>query len=54
MRSLPSADPTLPGGLDPSVETTKAATDPNIGSYNSELLVVLGPAMKAYLQTLFP
>jgi len=52
--SLPSADPTLPAGLDPSVEKTKAAMDPNIGSYNAELLVELSPAMKAYLQTLFP
>lgn len=52
--SAPSADPTLPAGLDPSVEKTKAAMDPNIGSYNAELLVELSPAMKAYLQTLFP
>lgn len=54
MPSYPSADPTLPAGLDPSVEETKAAMDPTIGSYNAELLVELSPAMKAYLQTLFP
>ena len=52
--SYPSADPTLPVGLDPSVEATKAAMDPTIGSYNAELLVELSPAMKAHLQTLFP
>jgi metallophosphoesterase (TIGR03768 family) len=52
--SAPSADPTLPAGLDPSVEITKAAMDPNIASYNAELLVELSPAMKAHLQTLFP
>jgi hypothetical protein len=51
---MPSADPTLPAGLDPSVEKTKAAIDPTIGSYNAELLVELSPAMKAHLQTLFP
>lgn len=54
MPSLPSADPTLPAGLDPSVELTKAGMDPNIGSYNAELLVELSPAMKADLQVLFP
>lgn len=52
--SLPSADPTLPAGLDPSVEMTKAAIDPNIGSYNAELIVELSPTMKTHLQTLFP
>jgi metallophosphoesterase (TIGR03768 family) len=52
--SYPSADPTLPAGLDPSVERTKEDMDPNIGSYNAELLVELSPAMKAHLQTLFP
>ena len=52
--SLPSADPTLPPGLDPSVEKTKASIDPTIGSYNAELIVELSPAMKAHLQTLLP
>ncbi len=47
--SYPSADPTLPAGLDPSVETTKAAMDTTINSYNAELLVELSPAMKAHL-----
>jgi metallophosphoesterase (TIGR03768 family) len=51
--SYPSADPTLPAGLDPSVEKTKEDMDPNIGSYNAELLVELSPAMKVHLQTLF-
>lgn len=52
--SFPSADPTLSAGLDPSVELTKDAMDPNIGSYNAELFVELSPAMKAHLQSLFP
>lgn len=51
--SYPSADPTLPAGLDPSLERTKAAMDPTIGSYNAELLVAISPAMKAHLQTMF-
>ncbi|MBE0603760.1 MAG: TIGR03768 family metallophosphoesterase, partial [Deltaproteobacteria bacterium] len=57
--SFPGADPTVPGYpdpavFDPSIILTNEGIDPNIGSYNAELVKQLSPAMKAHMQTLFP
>jgi metallophosphoesterase (TIGR03768 family) len=52
--SFASSDPTLPPGDDPSIALTNGGMDPNISSYNAELLVQLSPEMKAKVQALFP
>jgi metallophosphoesterase (TIGR03768 family) len=52
--NFPNADPTRPPGLDSSITKTNEALDPNIGSYNAELLVQLSTEMKAKMQSLFP
>lgn len=66
--NLPNADPTLPGypspmlpeepffdpaAYDPSVTKTNEGINPNIGSYNAELLVQLSDEMRTTMQSLF-
>jgi len=67
--NFPNADPTMPGypspmlpeapffdpaAYDPSVTRTNEGINPNIGSYNAELLVQLSDEMKTKMQSLFP
>jgi metallophosphoesterase (TIGR03768 family) len=51
--NLPNADPSI-SGYDPSVTKTNDGINPDIGSYNAELLVQLSDEMKTKIQSLFP